>query len=115
MRCGPIIHREALVAKYLSPALNQVLECVVNVVNFIKTRPLKAKFFKKLCDDKGAEHSSLLYYSSARWLSCGNVLSRTFELRQEIYIFLKEEAHKYANEFSDENFFIKLAYLCDIF
>lgn len=63
----------------------------------------------------GAEHSSLLYYSSARWLSCGNVLSRTFELRQEIYIFLKEEGHKYANEFSDENFLIKLTYLCDIF
>jgi hypothetical protein len=63
----------------------------------------------------GAEHSSLLYYSSARWLSRGNVLSRTFELRQEIYIFFKEEGHKYANEFSDENFLIKLAYLCDIF
>ncbi|XP_060846219.1 zinc finger BED domain-containing protein 5-like [Rhopalosiphum padi] len=110
-----IIHREALAAKYLSPALNQVLECVVNVVNFIKTRPLKARFFKKLCDDMGAEHSSLLYYSNARWLSRGNVLSRTFELRQEIYIFLKEEGHKYANDFSDKNFLIKLAYLCDIF
>ncbi|KAL4153497.1 hypothetical protein QTP88_001330 [Uroleucon formosanum] len=110
-----IIHREALAAKYLSPALNQVLECIVNVVNFIKTRPLKARFFKKLCDDMGAEHSSLLYYSNARWLSRGNVLSRTFELRQEIYIFLKEEGHKYANDFSDKNFLIKLAYLCDIF
>lgn len=63
----------------------------------------------------GAEHSSLLYYRSARWLSRGNVLSRTFELRQEIYIFLKEEGHKYANEFSDEIFLIKLGYLCDIF
>jgi hypothetical protein len=106
-----IIHRVALAAKYLSPALNQVLECS----QFYKTRPLKARFFKKLCDDMGAEQSSLLYYSSARWLSRGNVLSRMFELRQEIYIFLKEEGHKYANEFSDENFLIKLAYLCDIF
>jgi hypothetical protein len=109
-----IIHIEALAAKYLSPALNQVLECVVNVVNFIKTRPLKARFLKKLYDDMGAEHSSLLYCSSARWLSRVNVLSRTFELRQEIYIFLKE-GHKYANEFSNENFLVKLAYLCDIF
>jgi len=38
---------QALAAKYLSTALNHVLECVVNVVNFIKTRPLKARFFKK--------------------------------------------------------------------
>jgi len=109
-----IIHREALASKYLSPALNQVLECVMNVVSFIKTRPLKSRFFKKLCEDIGAEHISLLYYSSARWLSRGNVLSRTFELRQEMYIFLKE-GHKNANEFSDGEFLIKLVYLCDIF
>ena len=87
----------------------------MNVVNFIKARRLKARFFKKLCDDMGAEPSSLLYNSSAWWLSRGNVLSRTFELRQEIYIFLKEEGHKYADEFSDKIFLIKLAYLCDIF
>ena len=89
-----VIHREALASKYLSPTLNQVLEYVVNVVNFIKTRPLKARFFKKLCEDMGSEHTSLLYYSTSRWLSRGNILSRTFELRQEIYIFLKEEDHK---------------------
>jgi hypothetical protein len=84
-------------SKYVSPALNQVLEYVVNVGNFIKTRPLKARFFKKLCVDMGSEHTSLLYYNTSRWLSCGRVLSRTFELRQEIYVFLKEEEHKLPN------------------
>ena len=63
----------------------------------------------------GAENSSLLYYSSARWLSRGNVLSRTFELRQEIFIFLTEEGYKDAEYFADADFLIKLAYLCDIF
>ncbi|XP_050526945.1 zinc finger BED domain-containing protein 5-like [Daktulosphaira vitifoliae] len=110
-----IIHREALASKYLSPELNQVLECVVNVVNYIKTRPLKSRFFKKLCEDMGAEHTSLLYYSSARWLSRGNMILRTFELREEIYVFIKEEGHKHASEFSNKEFLIKLAYLCDIF
>lgn len=110
-----IIHREALASKFLSPALNTVFEYVVNVVNFIKTRPLKARFFKKLCDEMGSQHSSLLYFSSSRWLSRGNVLSRTYELRQEIYIFLKEEDHKYADYFVNEDFLLKLAYLCDIF
>ncbi|KAL4126654.1 hypothetical protein QTP88_010863 [Uroleucon formosanum] len=110
-----IIHREALASKYLSPELNQVLECVVNVVNYIKTRPLKSRFFKKLCEDMGAEHTSLLYYSSARWLSRGNMILRTFELREEIYVFIKEEGHKHASEFSNKEFLIKLVYLCDIF
>jgi len=82
---------------------------VVNVVDFIKTRPLKSRFFKKLCEDMRAEHTSLLYYSNARWLSRGNILLRTFELRQEIYVFLKEEKHKNANEFSDVDFFIEIS------
>jgi hypothetical protein len=55
----------------------------------------------------GAEHLSLLYCSSARWLSRGNVLSRTFELRQEILIFFKEEGYKHAGYFTDANFFNK--------
>ncbi|XP_067120060.1 zinc finger BED domain-containing protein 5-like [Centruroides vittatus] len=40
-----IIHREALASKYMSPPLNIVLERVVNIVNYIKIRPLKARFF----------------------------------------------------------------------
>ena len=63
----------------------------------------------------GSEHTSLLYYSTSRWLSRGNILSRTFELRQEIYIFLKEEDHKYTENFVNEDFLVELAYLCDIF
>lgn len=51
-----IIHREAFASKYMSPPLNIVLESVVNVVNNIKTRPLKARFFKKLCEDMGNIH-----------------------------------------------------------
>lgn len=66
-------------------------------MNFIKTSTLKAKFLKALCKDTGAEHSS----QSTK--SCGNVLSRTFELRQEILIFLQEE-HKEAESFGDADF-----------
>jgi hypothetical protein len=58
----------------------------------------------------GSERTSLLYYSTSRWLSRGNVLSSMIELRQEIYIFLKEEEHKYTEHFVNENFLVKLAY-----
>jgi hypothetical protein len=72
---------------------------------FYKISTIKSKVFKKLREDMGAEHLSLLYYSSARWPSHGNVLSRTFDLRQEIFIFLKEEGYKDAEYFADADFF----------
>jgi hypothetical protein len=61
-----VIHREALASKYLSPTLNQVLQYVVNVVNFIKNSAVERKIFKKLCEDMGSEQMSLLYYSTSR-------------------------------------------------
>ncbi|XP_023241417.1 uncharacterized protein LOC111639713 [Centruroides sculpturatus] len=64
LRTHCAIHREVLASKYLRPTLNQDLEYVVN---FIKTRPLKVRFFKKLCEDVGSEYTSLLYYSSREY------------------------------------------------
>ncbi|XP_063813110.1 SCAN domain-containing protein 3-like [Pseudophryne corroboree] len=110
-----IIHREALASKHLSPPLNAVMESVLKVVNFIKTRPQKARFFRQMCEDMGSEYTSLLYYCSSRWLSRGNVLSRVFKLHQELYSFLVEEKHECANNCLDTVFLSKLAYLCDIF
>ncbi|XP_062250231.1 zinc finger BED domain-containing protein 5-like [Platichthys flesus] len=111
-----VIHREALASKQLSPELNNVLADVVNVVNFIKTRPLKARLFSALCEEMGAQHSAVLFHSEARWLSRGKVLSRVFELREEIRVFLMEERmHELASKFSDGLFLMKLAYLSDVF
>ncbi|XP_045483145.1 zinc finger BED domain-containing protein 5-like [Harmonia axyridis] len=110
-----IIHREALASKSMSSELNQVLECVIGAVNYIKTRPVKARLFKKLCIDMGAEHTALLYYCNSRWLSRGNVLFRVFELHEEIRIFLQQERHENAKYFTEADFLLKLAYLCDIF
>ena len=109
-----IIHREALASQQLSGDLNGVLEVVVKTVNFIKARPLKARLFLRLCDELGAEHNNLLFYSNARWLSKGKVLLRVYELRNEISIFSKEN-HALATAFEDEVFLTQLAYLCDIF
>lgn len=52
----------------------------------------------------------------AKWLSIGKVLSRVFELREEIWVFLEEECmHEIGGKFSDERFLMKVAYLSDIF
>ena len=44
------LHREALVAKTLPAELTGVLERVVSMVNYIKTRPLKSRRFSILCE-----------------------------------------------------------------
>lgn len=110
-----IIHREALIAKNVSPELNQVIESVIQIVNYIKTRPHKARFFQKICEDMGSKYTALLFYCNSRWLSRGNVLKRVFELRNEIFLYLLDEKHPGSEKFTDQNFVLTLAYLCDIF
>ena len=57
-----LIYRGALASQQLSSDLSEVLEIVVKIVNFIKTRPQKARLFQRLCDKLGAEHNNLLFY-----------------------------------------------------
>ena len=109
-----LIQREALASQQLSGDLNGVLKVVVKTVNFIKARPLKARLFQRLCNELGAEHSYLLFYCNARWLSQGKVLLRVYELRNKISKFLKEGNHALAITFVDEVFLTQLVYLCHI-
>lgn len=102
-----IIHREALAAQCLSKDISDVVETVVKVVNFVKTRPMKARFFAKLCEDMGADHSCLLYYSSARWLSFGNSMLRVFQLKNEIHSFLVDENHRVPHSLPIQIFWLK--------
>ena len=51
-----IVHREALAARQMSPEPNTVLTDVINTVDFIKTRPLKARLFSALCEVMGVQH-----------------------------------------------------------
>ena len=81
------LHREALVAKTIGNDLKSVLEKVVKMVNFIKSRPLKTRLFAKLCEEVEAKHVNLLLHTEVRWLSRGKVLSRVYELKEEMLTF----------------------------
>ena len=43
------LHREVLMAKTLGIELKEVFDEVVEMVNFIKTRPVKARIFEQHC------------------------------------------------------------------
>lgn len=110
-----LIHREAIVAKSLPSPLKIVMDEVVKVVNFIKSRPLNMRLFNVLCQEMGSEHTTLLLHTEVRWLSRGKVLTRMFELKEEVLAFLTIEGHEYADLFADDEWVSKLAYLSDIF
>ncbi|KAJ4941484.1 hypothetical protein JOQ06_011363 [Pogonophryne albipinna] len=114
-----MLHREALVAKAMPPDLTAVLEQAVKIVNYIKSRPLKSRLFSTLCNEMGAEHHGLLLHTEGRWLSRGKVLSRVYELRDELVAFANEHDLytylPYKEHMDDESWWVKLAYLADIF
>ena len=86
------------------------------MVNFIRQRPLKSRIFAKVCKSRDSAHISLLYYTEVRWLSRGNVLSRIYELREEMLLFFgQENLIEFSNLLCDQSWCSKLAYLADIF
>lgn len=115
------LHREALVLKGLAESLKKILNDAVKIVNFIKSRPKNSRLFAVLCDEMGSEHKTLLLHCEIRWLSRGKVLSRLFELRDELRMFLLEHksdaksVSSFLEMLNDENWLIRLSYLGDIF
>ena len=110
------LHREVLVSKTIPDDLSQVLKQVVEMVNFIKMRPKKSRFFEKICVDMDSRHKRLILHTEARWLSRGKVLWRVYELHKELYAFFKTEEHEHFCEYLECEFWLsRLEYLAEIF
>ena len=110
------IHREALATKSLPSGLLTIFTGIVKVVNYVKNSALNTRLFQQLCHDMESEHSSLLFYTSVRWLSAGRFLSRFFLLRQEVEMFLDvQKKCDLLKILKSEHFELRLAYLVDIF
>ena len=111
-----ILHREQLAAKRLSPELHEVLSDVIKIINEIRHKALNSRLFESLCDEMGSQHKHLLLHAEVRWLSRGKVLTRLFNMRQEVKLFFQQQNNsKFQNFFSDDDWVAKLAYLADIF
>ena len=61
-----VIHRFALASKTLPSSLQDVLDSVIKIVNYIKSGNLNTRLFKQLCKDMKSKHEALLYYTSVR-------------------------------------------------
>jgi len=94
-----IIHREALASKKVSSVFNEVMQVVIKVVNFVKSRDLNCRLFKDLCSTENAENSTLLLYTAMRWPSRGSTLKRVFILRNEVKDFLHNRKNENATFF----------------
>ncbi|CAH1115878.1 unnamed protein product [Psylliodes chrysocephalus] len=103
--------RQALAAKEMPDDLRQVLAEAIKVVNYIKSRPLQSRLLKNLCEEVGALHKHLLFHTEVRWLPRGNVLSRLFSLKSELFLFLMGSKPELSRFFRDEKWLIKIAYL----
>ena len=112
MHC--FLHREALVPKTLPADLVPVLDGVVRMVNFVKSRPVKTRIFAALCQEMGAEHKALLFHTGVRWFSCDKLLALVYELREELKQFLMNEGSEYTKLLASEECCARLAYLADI-
>uniref|UniRef100_A0A3P9LKJ5 DUF4371 domain-containing protein n=1 Tax=Oryzias latipes TaxID=8090 RepID=A0A3P9LKJ5_ORYLA len=108
------IHREQLAVKKMPQCLKSVLDESVKIANKIKAKPLNSRLFKAVCEEMGSEDTKLLFHTEVCWLSRGKVLTRLFELRDEVMLFLHHSDELY-DRMHDFQWLAKLAYLADIF
>jgi hypothetical protein len=68
-------------AKTIPTELKSVLDSVVKMVNFVKSRALKTRLLRQMCHEAGSRHYTLVLHIDIRWLSKSKVLVRFFELK----------------------------------
>jgi hypothetical protein len=61
-----MIHHESRPMKELSPKMSEMMDTVVRTVNYVKTRPLRSRFFAELWDEMGAQGRLLLFHCNSR-------------------------------------------------
>ncbi|GFS73616.1 zinc finger BED domain-containing protein 5 [Trichonephila clavipes] len=110
-----ILHRQALAMKQIPSNLKLVMDEAVKIINFIKSRPLQSRLFSLLCEDYGSKHKTLLLHTKVRWLSRGKTLTRLFELRAELQMFLSDTSFNLKDRLYDKPWLFRMSFMADIF
>ncbi|XP_035229440.1 general transcription factor II-I repeat domain-containing protein 2-like [Stegodyphus dumicola] len=106
-----IIHQENLCKKPFSN-FEHVMNIVVKVVNFIRSKGLHRQF-QQFLSDLEAEYGDAVNYAEVLCLSRGKMLQRLFSLKSEVQQFM-ESKRKSIHEFSVEKWLRDFAFLVDI-
>ena len=78
-----MIHLYALASKTLPASLQEVIESVIQIVNYVKTQALKTRLDKELCKDMNADHEVLLFHTPVRCLSKGSVINNVVKMKMK--------------------------------
>ena len=93
----------------------EVMDVAVKMINFIRSRAKNHRLLQLFTKEMGMQHVGLLFHTKVRWLSRGKCLSRLYELKNEVEIFLRENKNNIHAHFHNEEFVVILAYLGDVF
>ncbi len=90
-----IIHEEALCAKAGLKELQEVMQTVTKVVNYISGRPLNKRQFQIILDEVDSVCKGLKMYNHVRWLSRGLVLKQFVECLDGMKLYLNNQQVSY--------------------
>ena len=68
-----------------------VLDQVITIVNFIKSRPLASRLFSQFCKAMDSDYKCHLHYTNVCWFSRRKALNRVVQLKAELIPFLEAE------------------------
>lgn len=85
-----IKHCQALAAKTTPDCFALAMKISMQVLNFIKKSARNTRLFRQLYSDMNSEYGTLLYHTVEHWISKVNILTRLYELRVKVQIFLKK-------------------------
>ena len=82
----------------------EVVDVAVKVINFIRSRAKNYRLFQLLTKEMGGQYVVLSFYIKVRWLSRGICLSRLYEFKNEVEIFIRENKNNFHVQFHNEEF-----------
>jgi len=89
------------------------MSVVTKTVNFIRSKGLRHREFQLLLHSMDADCDDIPYFTEVRWLSCGKMLKRVFELKDAIQTFMESKGTS-VDEFMNEQWIEEFAFLVDI-
>jgi hypothetical protein len=90
------------VTKTIPVELRSVLDSVVKIFNYVKSRALKTRLLKQMCQEVGCRHDTLVLHTDIHRLSTRKFLARCYELRNELLNIFTLENPDFAAQLNDE-------------